>query len=255
MKLEVGYETASGNLMSMTVRTKCMHRTLVPVYDCDILELCMHNTKCKGYNGGCPPYAPPFDNLKPSKKVLYIISVEFDMAAAMHYSGRLRGVAAPGLILTYADRITLHYTQRLLRKFENAGFYTLGLSNCPGCRPRDCNVNYGGKCTKPKKRRYSVEAVGISCNDLHWDMYNEALPWWHAANGEYMPAAMYRYAVVFVDSSDILYYDMMLHAYAIGDKSYTEDIPEFEYDKVVLRIPYECYDAGEKYYAYKMPLT
>jgi hypothetical protein len=255
---EVGYVTGSGNHMTMTVHGHLMDRMDVPVVDNidQVQEMCHYKKKCGGWNGGCPPYSPHFDRVKPKSSQFFVIAVEFDMAASITYSGWWKGVSPPGLyILTFADRITMYYTQRLLNYFEHMGYYTLGLSNCPGCRPKDCTVTQGGKCSKPKKRRYSVESTGIMCNFLHKEMFKEVQPWWFRT-GEYMPTVMMRYAGVFVQDESEPDLVRSLCDAMMFDKSFVTETINLsgDFDVKKMKIPGGCYDAGELYYAYRIPI-
>lgn len=257
ISLEIGYRTGSGNVMPMFVHGICMHRDEIPVVfgdnQCDLCNT--DEIRCKGYNGGCPPHAPYFDNVKPSIDNVYAIVVEFDMANAITFSGWWKGVSAPGLyILVYADRLTMNYTQRALAHFENLGYYTLGVSNCPGCKPKDCAVTKGRKCSKPKERRFSVEATGVRCDVWHQELFEEALPWWFHTP-KHIPDRMYRYAMVFADKpANVM--DDILTDFVFSDKSYCDDVPDYSDDYAIhtLKIPDGRYDAGMEYYAYELPM-
>lgn len=255
--IDVGYTTGSGNIMPLRVCGHTIRRGDVPIVERDDVKgLCDWNGGCKGHNGGCPPYAPYFENLKPKMDLLYVLTVEFDMAYAIEYSGWWKGASVPGLfIITYADRLTMNYMQRLLKVFEEKDLYCLGLSNCPGCRPADCKVIRGEPCAKPKKRRFSVEAVGILCNELHQDIFGEFLPWWYRTQ-EYMPTKVVRYSAVFVDEWwSHTAEGVLMHA-THTDKSYVrvENVPVVEYDVKTLTVPGGCLDEGTEYQAYRIPL-
>jgi len=255
--IQAGYRTGSGNVMSLSVGGYTIKRDDVPVVAKeDVKALCDWKGGCKGRNGGCPPYAPYFENLKHNMPLLYVITVEFDMAYAIEYSGWWKGSSVPGLfIITYADRLTMNYMQRLLKKFEEKDLYCLGLSNCPGCRPADCKVIRGEPCAKPKKRRFSVEAVGILCNELHQDIFGECLPWWHRTR-EHMPTKLVRYSAVFVDEWWSHTAEGVLTNAVQTDKSCTspENVPKLDYDIETLEVPEGCLDEGIAYQAYRIPM-
>jgi len=258
LTLPVGYRTGSGNVMKMTVHGFLVHRDDMPIMEEDLVEgMCNWGTGCKGHNGGCPPYAPYFDKMRVKSDKLYVIVVEFDMAGAITHSGWWKGVSAPGLyILVYADRLTMCYTQRLLKEFEKSRFYTLGLSNCPGCRLKDCTVLEGGRCNRPEKRRYSMEAVGVACHELQLMLFYNAMPWWYKTP-EHMPCRMYRYAGVFASSSGLSEdsLDNMLKTFAMSDKSYVELADELpSYPMETFSIPDNCVDGGMPYGVYHIPV-
>ena len=94
-----------------------------------------------------------------------------------------------------------------------------------------------------------MEATGIECQNLHRDMFDEALPWWYRTP-DIIPAYMYRYAGVFCGDSGEL--NGMLIDFAHNDKSYISDIPEHGYDAFLeLPIPEDKNDIGS-YIAYRL---
>ena len=242
---EVGYKTGSGNIMAITTYGVIFHRHSIPVGEPGLY--CNNNgIVCGGYNGGCPPYSPAFDKLKKSMPYFYVICVEFDMAWASKYAGRRTGY----FVLSYADRLTMNYIQRAIKHFESLGYYTVGASNCPGCHPKDCTVTRGGKCSKPKKRRFSMEATGVECQVLHQRMFDDVLPWWYRTVN-YVPARMYRYAGVFTaDKLDVM--DVILENFVWSDKSFHNLIPEHSMDCYMKKIPEGKCDAGQYYLVYNL---
>lgn len=264
----MGYKTGSGNVMPLKVRGELMDRSDVPIVPEDQLRsMCTWQVGCKGHNGGCPPYSPYFENVKPSKPLFYAIVVEFDMKYSMEYSRwwrgkynadwRVKGSNPGSYILTYADRLTMCYVQRILKVFERQDVYCLGLSNCPGCRPADCTVTQGMPCRKPKKRRYSVEAVGILCSHLHLELFGEHMTWWHMEQRGDMPVKMVRYAGLLLKEEQVVLTDALFKDAVLSDKSYTkyEDVPELEgYDISTAFVPEGCLDTCDKYDIYKIPV-
>lgn len=256
--INVGYKTGSGNIMPLTIHSHLFHRDDMPTEEPGIY--CNNDkVQCGGYNGGCPPYTPAFHALKRKLLHFFVICVEFDMASALEFSGWRKGASAPGLfILAYADRLTMNYIQRGLIAFENVGYYTLGVSNCPGCRPKDCQVIKGGKCTKPKKRRFSMEATGMACDILHEDMFDEVMPWWFHTP-RYIPARMYRYAGVFTDG-EAKVMDDILTGFVYNDKSYTPTMfvgalnYSDYYECGAMIIPESKHSEGKWYDVYEIPL-
>lgn len=255
--IKAGYKTGTGNMMPLIISGHTLHRDDIPVVEEeDVKSLCDWKGGCKGHNGGCPPYAPHFDKVKPSMELVYVITVEFDMKYAIEYSGWWRGSSVPGLfIITYADRLTMNYMQRLLKRVENNDLYCLGLSNCPGCRPSECTIVKEGRCSKPRERRFSVEATGILCNELHQELFGEFLPWWYRTQ-EHMPNKLVRYSAVFVDEWWSHTMEGLLTSAVQTDNSYTllRNVSDLEYDVETLTVPEGCLDEGVEYQAYRIPL-
>lgn len=252
LTLEVGYKTGTGNVMPITVHGVLLDRRDVPIGE-QGLYCNTGGIECKGYNGGCPPHAPHFDKLRLGQNYFYIICLEFDVANALKFSAWDRGKSPGAFIMQYADRLTMHYVQRSVTHFENIGYFTLGASNCPGCFPKDCIVIRGGKCSKPKKRRFSLEATGVECDELHHQLFDEELPWWYRTR-KYVPCDMFRYAGVFTSKLSSTM-DELLEEFVYEDKSYTDEVPDWSiYHIDELTVPDDKHHAGTSYLAYRIPL-
>lgn len=248
-EFEVGYKTGSGNKMALTVYGKNFDREDIPI---DVPGLyCVHNgIECGGYNGGCPPYSPKFENIKKAYPFFYVICIRFDLAYAIKYAGLKNGKHEGYFVLSYADRLTMHYIQRALKYFEARGYYALGASNCPGCTPKRCTITRGRTCSNPKKRRFSLEATGVECHKLHRNMFMEVLPWWYRTP-KHVPVWMYRYAGVFCER-DTLAEDDLLEEFAWNDSSFHNLIPEHNRKRLIMKIPEGAYDGGEDYLVYSL---
>jgi len=267
----VGYQTGSGNKMLMTIHGHLVHRSDIPVVPDrqDVLSHCKHSGGCKGWNGGCPPYATHFDKMCRTSEWLYVITLSFNMMWAIKYSGWWKGVSAPGLyILCYADRLTVNYLHRMLNNFKANGHHVLGAGSCRGCGNRACAVADGKGCANPKKRMFSMEAVGVDCDALHQNLFGEPLPWWYRTP-EHMPAMMHRYAGVFLQLSPTVDIGFVhreikneLSVLLESDKSYCNvgDVPlpdgYFAENKGVeeLVVPNGCANVGAMYNAYRIPV-
>lgn len=257
--LTVGYKTGSDNVMEMTVHTNVLARANIPVLE-DLYDACQGGVGCKGKNGGCPPYAPMFGNIKHSMSHFCVITVEYDMCWPIKYGGwRRAGVTTPALYISaYANKITESYIRRILKGMEKQGYYTLGASNCPGCSPKKCTVLKGEKCIKPAKRRYSMEATGVNCCDLHWDLFDNAMPWLYGNTSEYIHTKMWRYAGFFCDGEQQVVKHQQIEQIIKNDWSIwpmtTRDgiRPRLEvYDDVH---PEDSYDEGSDLEVYRIPL-
>lgn len=252
----VGYQTGSGNKMAFDVYgIPFFRQSIETVSLLEAEEMCHYTRECKGKNGCCPPYSVHFSKLKSYFDTLYVLVQIFDVAYALDYAGWRRGTGCPAfLIIKYADRLSMNYAQRILKTFESEGYYTIGLSNCPGCRPKDCTVIRGGKCKFPAKRRYSMEACGVLCDKLHISIFDEIMPWWFKTP-EHMPSYVARYSGVFTNADDKTV-DAVLEYAVKNDQSYIDEIkPLTEYDLETLIVPdsVKCW-SGEEYEAYRIPV-
>lgn len=252
----VGYKTGSGNKMPLWVYGVLIPREDVPTCDNPGDFCATELAVCGGFNGGCPPYAPLFEKVKPGKTHFYTLIVGFDMASSLHFAGWRKGKSVPGLfILMYADRLTMNYIQRMLKFFEAERFYTLGASNCPGCNPKDCTVTDGKRCSKPSKRRFSLEATGVQCDELHYDLFEEVLPWWYRTK-EHIPCWMFRYAGLFCNEDEVSQIDELLIKFVQNDWSYVPEVKDYSVDYVIdmLTVPEGKPWCPMSYEAYRIPI-
>ena len=192
---EVGYRTGSGNDMSLLVEIFPINRHDVPLLtEYEQVKFC---GDCKGSNGGCPGFAPRFEWLRSKCEDFIVVTISIDMIWPIMYATPRDGWVGRRVLkqLVYADRLTDCYGHRMLKAVRKDG-HVLDMGNCPGCRPSRCTVIRGEKCRLPKKRTFSMEAVGVDCDELHKMFYGEQLPWYYKGTSK-IPAYMTRYIGIF----------------------------------------------------------
>jgi len=192
---EVGYRTGSGNEMLLLVEIFLLDRVDVPLLtEYEQVSFC---GECKGSNGGCPGFAPRFEWLRPKCEEFIVVTISMDMIWPIMYATPRDGWLGSRVLrqLVYADRLTACYGHRMLRAIQSDG-HVLGMGNCSGCRPSRCTVIRGEKCKLPKKRTFSMEAVGVDCDELHKMFYGEHLPWYYRGTSK-IPSYMTRYIGIF----------------------------------------------------------
>lgn len=240
---EVPYATGTGTRMSLIIQIVVLDRERVPLMtEWEHVASC---GDCKGSSGGCPGFAPRFPFINPRVPALYLFVVTLDMAWAVEHT--TKKVHNTGLSIPWANRITAGYTRRILSalKQNKAGVYVLGLGSCAGswhkCRP-SCKVIIGDRCQYPDLRSFSMEAVGIDCDMLHYKLYGERLPWaYYGVKG--LPTYMTRYAGALAWASD--YRDIVgaLASSISADKSRTfKCVPPVPvYDAKFMSVPSSYY--------------
>lgn len=248
VEIDVGYKTGTGNIMGLTVYGHLMDRRNVPTLEADQLaDLCGN---CKGRNGGCHPYAPMFQALKPKLPYFYVMIVRFDMIWAIKYAGKSKVSKRCGFFRSsYADRLTDLYLWRIVSRVETkADVRGLGCGNCPRCSARNCTVLKDECCVFPERRRFSVEATGVDCSRLHEHIFGDWLAYWYYTAES--PIYMYRYAGILSNG----HLDNELIEAIVEDDHYVDvdEIPEpLECQRVILEAPEGTYDEGKPYSAYR----
>lgn len=247
--ITVGYKTGTGNTLTLDVDGHLIPREDIPLfYQEDYRTLC---GTCKGTNGGCSKFAPYFEYLKPSMKMLYVVTVRLDMAWAIKYAYR-HGASISGhnyFRCGYADILTDRYLWGVVKAMhEKTGCYALGVGHCHGCRSKKlCTVLRDEPCINPRMRDHSIEAVGVACSELNQMLYGSRLSWWF--KGEPLPVEMRRYAGLFSNENlDYLLLDVIRER-----KSYIpldEVTPMPVYDMDLVSAPADSMDAGVKFPMY-----
>ena len=251
---EVGYQTGSGNQMIFLNHIFEMDREDIPLLtDYEHVSLCKD---CRGSSGGCPGFAPRFESLKKNVDKFFVATISIDMIWSIMYATPKDGWLGRRVLkqLVYTDRLTENYGKRMVRFIkENKLGYPLGLGNCMGCYPKHCTVIRGETCTKPKKRTFSMEAVGIDCDTLHEMLFDECLPWYYKGTNK-IPSYMTRYIGFFPNRDDPILYTYLCN-FMQKDKSYipATDAPEPREASVMLQqIPHGQHE-GDFQYVYNDP--
>lgn len=241
LDITVGYQTGTGNSLTLRIFGGPANRDDIPLFypKEDLIHLC---GDCKGHSGGCPPYAPYFEDIKPSCPWFYVLVIQMDMAWAIAYSGD-----TDYFRFSYADRLTVYYLQRMFKAItELTGCYCLTAGGCSACRL--CVVLEGKPCAYPRRRGYSVEATGVDCSELHRMIFGRRLPYWYYDGA--IPHYMYRYGGFFIETLGKM--DEMVVQAITRDKHFTlerKPIPQYRLVKRVA--PDHVIDAGMEYDAYE----
>jgi hypothetical protein len=221
--ITVGYETGSGNIMSLSITGFYLPVEQVPLMtEWETFSSC---GCCKGSNGGCPGFAPMFKDIMmrslsvPDTDNVFVIVVTIDMIWAIKYA--YSGRQAIMNRVCYADRLTDCYLARLSKHIgiESSNKY-LSSGNCKGCSsPKKCSVIVGGLCNNPTKRTFSLEATGVDVDEIHHMLYGEYLPWYYRGTRK-VPTYMSRYAMFMADP--YVDYESLLKKFVLEDKSYCD---------------------------------
>ena len=126
------------------------------------LDLCKKG--CVNYDKkySCPPFSPLFNNYVKSDFLLVVMFVldlnQFD------YKEYFK--------IKIGNAVLKSQIEKVMRKF---GLY-LSTGACRLCKP--CKRKLMQPCKYPSKRMYSLESLGVDCNDLCLKLFNVPLKWY-----------------------------------------------------------------------------
>jgi predicted metal-binding protein len=156
------------NLFRVEAYSKFVERGKVKLNEKLFEKMCKEGCVNYGKKYSCPPFVPDFRLLMQNKEGLHIILFKCDLKeiSSIEYNKiRIANVSMKSRII------------KLMRFLENK-FDTIFLSTgaCNLCK--SCKVELNKSCKYPDKKRYSLEAVGIDCDDLCKSLFKTGLLWY-----------------------------------------------------------------------------
>ena len=125
--------------------------------------------ECRNYNKkySCPIYAPDFNKLSNKEGILVVIFLckTANLKSSEYNKVRL----ANSIMKSRMEKIMRHLEEKFNTKF-------LGTGACRLCKP--CKLTLNQPCKHPDKLRFSLEAVGVDCNNLSTSLFNKPLLWY-----------------------------------------------------------------------------
>ncbi len=131
------------------------------------LKLCKEG--CKNFNCkySCPPFSPHFKRLGIEKLFVLVLRLPLDQLSDYKPYHRVR--LANSVLKSRADNVMRQLESETGTKFLSTG-------SCRLCKP--CGRKVGKPCKRPDKMRFSLEAVGIDCNELCKNLFGFPLLWY-----------------------------------------------------------------------------
>jgi predicted metal-binding protein len=128
---------------------------------------------CPNYNKkySCPPRTPDFYNYIRDYEQLFVLmfSINLNQFSNTSYLDYHKVRLANAVMKSRIDKLVWE-----LEKVSNSKFLSTG--SCRLCR--SCQLKKGKPCKSPLKMRYSLEALGVDCNDLAKKLFNKPLLWY-----------------------------------------------------------------------------
>lgn len=163
---------------------------------------------CAGYNGTCPIYSPYLANFIGERKLLLFVFVfdYFYMIRSLTKNFTEDFNVRPSIRITNlrSKSRTGKIFKIISEKFKG---FNLFLGSCGSCR--HCSVLKKDKCKFPKRRTFSLESVGVDCEQIHLNLYGSHLSWYYRGS-LLLPNYMVRYCGILVedeiDPNDVISY-------------------------------------------------
>ncbi|MBU2497885.1 MAG: DUF2284 domain-containing protein, partial [Proteobacteria bacterium] len=176
------YETLKGRKYPLELGYGAIPSSFVPIDKKTTVAACKYGCGLYGRNGGCPPFAPNFNEIPGNELLILYARLE-----TKHYPHRV--LSGPYytkwvLIETLLTPLTNRIGRRIAGLLDG---YFLSSGNCQVCRPKRCAVKEGKRCRNPEGRSYSLEATGVLVTELMKRFLGIELDWWRKGEPAYIP--------------------------------------------------------------------
>jgi predicted metal-binding protein len=148
------------------------------VDDDTIIKHCTNIKPCANFSNAwsCPPVAPSFDKYNNGYKNCLVYAFWIDWDFNINSDN-------PYFKLVNANRTVSPYSWIYAMKLEKILEGKVAVDGrCPICRI--CMKKLGKPCAYPKKRRSSMEAIGIHATNVAKEVLDHEIQWYRKENGE-----------------------------------------------------------------------
>ncbi|MDD3647537.1 MAG: DUF2284 domain-containing protein [Candidatus Dojkabacteria bacterium] len=148
-----------------------IHRDDVKVNKEQFEEMCKNGCPNYGKKYTCPPYSPSYTDHTKGNDWLFVVAftLSLDQFKNTKYREYLKLRIANSVLKTRIEKLMRAFEKQLDSKF-------LGTGACRLCKP--CQLQSNEPCRYPQERRYSLESVGVDCNELMKKVCGKELKWY-----------------------------------------------------------------------------
>ena len=179
---QVVYSTASGNKYPIEINWKVISYSDI-VYDPQkVMQLCKTGCRNYGKSGGCPPYAPRFENAEHDGRQYLLFIGKF---YSKYKTAKVKSCKNRAIHWKFQDVILARFLDkmgRILTSLLNGNFWNTGY--CMGCPGKKCSFKFNEPCRNPKKRTFSMEATGINVVETVKLCLGEKFYWYSKNNAD-----------------------------------------------------------------------
>jgi predicted metal-binding protein len=148
-----------------------------------ITGLCRQGCKNFNHSGGCPPFAPTFEDIAGQYCDAILV---FARLHSRYKTQRVWRSNNYYIHYRFQDIILSNFLNKMgqkIREMFAPKIYFLGNGYCTGCGSRRCAYKEGvKKCRFPQKRTFSLEATGINVEKTLKDVFDLELEWYNRSN-------------------------------------------------------------------------
>lgn len=148
-----------------------------------ITGLCRQGCKNFNHSGGCPPFAPAFENIAEEYSSAILV---FARLHSRYKTWRVWQSNNYYIHYRFQDIILSNLLNKMgkwIRELFAQKIYFLGNGYCAGCGNRKCAYKEGvKKCRFPQKRTFSLEATGVNVEKTLKNVFGIELEWYNRNN-------------------------------------------------------------------------
>jgi predicted metal-binding protein len=160
------YETPS-RVVSIEKMQETVPIEVIPV-DCErVMGLCDGSCPNYGRKWSCPPYSPSFAKFSKGYRTARVICYRMVLEPYVELK--------PHSALRAANATLKAMIDGELRTHVKLGKGVAGSGSCRACNP--CGAKQEKKCKKPRRRVYSLEAMGVDVSQLVRETFGFDLLW------------------------------------------------------------------------------
>lgn len=176
MKIITQYKTQNGHEYPLELRYERIRKDTI-VYAPELVEsLCRSGCRNYGTSGGCPPFAPKFQQFPTHTDEYLLILAIFE---SKHKPMKVLKCKNRAIHWKFQDGILARFMDQLGRNLQELyGGFFLGTGYCMGCPAKKCAIKLGKECRAPQKRTFSLEATGIHVVNTVQNVWKEKFYWY-----------------------------------------------------------------------------
>lgn len=174
------YNTGSGNSYPIEVNWSIVPYETIAYEPEAVEQLCKKGCKNYGKSGGCPPYAPKFEQFYENNKKYILLTGKF---YSKYKTDKVKACKNRAIHWKFQDVVLARFSDRVGRALSHdlqGEFFSTGY--CMGCPGKKCAIKLNEACRNPERRTFSMEATGINVVKTVKRNFGEDFFWYSKEN-------------------------------------------------------------------------